>query len=71
LGLDRKRIERAIAAWIATFAVIFVAWYVADYTDYPEVAFLLVLLGIIPIGAYACWQTVPSQSKQTSAADES
>ena len=61
LRLDRKRIVRAIVAWIATLAVIFAAWYVAEYTDYPELALLLVLLGIIPIGAYACWQTVPTE----------
>ena len=61
MRLDRNRIERAIVAWIATFAVILAAWYVAEYTDYPELAFLLVLLGIIPIGAYACWQTVPTE----------
>jgi hypothetical protein len=59
--LNSKRVSKAIAAWIATFAVIFVAWYVVNYTDYPEVSLLLVLLGIIPIGAYACWQTVPSK----------
>ena len=46
---------------MATLAVIFAAWYVADYTDYPELALLLVLLGIIPVGAYACWQTVPTE----------
>ena len=61
MRLNSKRVIKAIAAWIATFAAVFVAWYVADYTDYPEVAFLLVLLGMIPIGAYACWQTVPSK----------
>jgi len=61
LKLNFKRVAKAIAAWIATFLIAFVAWYVANYTDYPEMALLLVLLGILPIAAYACWQTVPSK----------
>jgi hypothetical protein len=61
LKLNSKRIGRAIAAWIATFLIAFVAWYVVNYTEYPELGLLIVLLGILPAGAYACWQTVPSE----------
>jgi hypothetical protein len=32
-----------------------------NYTDYPELAFFIVVFGIMPVGAYACWQTVPSK----------
>jgi len=61
LRLDAKQIARTIAAWIVTFALIFLAWYVMNYTDYTQLAFFIVVFGVIPIGAYACWQTVPSK----------
>lgn len=55
-----KRAVKATSAWIVTFIVVFIAWYVSLYPDYQP--FLLVLTFIIiAIGAYACWQTVPSK----------
>ena len=61
MRLDAKQIARTIAAWIVTFALTFLAWYVMNYTDYTQLAFFIVVFGVIPIGAYACWQTVPSK----------
>lgn len=60
LKLNVEKIAKAIAAWIGTFAVVSVAWYVATYTDYPELLLPLAFL-VIAIGAYACWETVPSK----------
>lgn len=49
-----------MSAWIVTFIVVFTAWYVSLYPDYEP--FLLPLAFIvIAVGAYACWQTVPSK----------
>ena len=45
---------------MATFATAFLASYAMNYTDYPELALPIVIVGILPLGAYACWQTVPS-----------
>jgi len=35
------------------------------YTDYPELALVIVAAGILPIGAVACWQTVPRKKDRT------
>jgi hypothetical protein len=59
LRLNSKRVTKAIVAWIGTFAVAVLAWYVS-YTDYPELLVPLAFI-VIVIGAYACWQTVPSK----------
>jgi hypothetical protein len=63
--LNVKRIAKVSGAWIATFLVAFVAWYVMNYTNYPELALLIVAAGILPIGAVACWQTVPRKKDRT------
>ena len=63
MKLNTKRLATAFSAWIATFLIAFVAWYVVNYTDYPELAVLIVVLGIVPMGAIACWQTVPKKKE--------
>ena len=57
--MNLKRVTKAVAAWIGTFAVAMIAGYVF-YSDYPELLLPLAVL-VIVIGAYACWQTVPSK----------
>jgi len=58
--IQRKEAVKAMSAWIVTFTVVFIAWYVSLHPDYQPILLPLALI-IIAIGAYACWQTVPSK----------
>lgn len=60
MRFNAKWAVKAMSAWIVTFIAVFIAWYVSLYPDYEPFLLPLAFI-IIAVGAYACWQTVPSE----------